>query len=135
MLEALLETGFKAVHHKDFDGEDRFVVALTACAKDNDAVLEKWRPKIIFAKSPDGEKAEMYRWSRLDVPEDIYLGLLPDREFTVLPDWYVDYDADEKDIKAYLKMIGDLSYRYVLYERIDETAEWCGHMSSVVGRF
>ncbi len=130
---ALADTGFLLVPMTEFDGEDRFFCAITSSSADNDLVWTKWRPKLIFAGCKDGVNSGIYSWQTLCCgKEEFLLGVLPEREFVIAPDWYLDYATQSDDLAAFLKMLADYSYRYLLAEIMDETAQWCGHMSSVV---
>jgi hypothetical protein len=133
LLEALAQTGFFVVAREEFDGEDKFFCAVTGSRADNDSLWVKWRPRIVFAAEREGLNSGLYSWREIDLGGDrLQLGVLPDREFTMPKDWHLAYGADPGDDRAYAKALSDVSYRYILLELMDETAEWCGHMSSVV---
>ena len=134
MLEALLDDGFIRMMPEEFDGEDRFVCALSKDRQGNDAVWTKWRPKLVFTYDKEGLNSEIYEWQQLDFGrEQMYLGVLSEKKFTVPEDWRLTYGTVDEG--AFYKVVADLAYRFMVAEVIDETAEWCGHMSSVVVNF
>lgn len=132
MMQALLDDGFIRLRPEEFDGEDRFVCALTNDAASNDSVWTKWRPKLIFTYSTEGINSEIYKWQQIDfADEKIQLGILSEKDFIVPEDWQLSYGENAD----FYKVVADLAYRFMVAEIIDETAEWCGHMSSVVVNF
>lgn len=136
IIEALLDDGFIKMPPEEFDGEDRFVCAVCKDAQSNDLVWTKWRPKMVFSYSNEGLNSEIYDWQQLDfADEKIQLGILSEKKFVVPENWWQQYGADENDAKVFYKVVADLTYRFMVAEVIDETAEWCGHMSSVVVNF
>ncbi len=50
-----------------------------------------------------------------------------------VPDWNLYSDQGEITREEQLKAAAGAVYRFLLEDVIRETAEWCGHMSSVVG--
>ncbi len=135
ILTALADDGFVPIPADDFDGEDRFSVAVTGDAGDNDRVWIKWRPQLIFSASKAGINSKLYNWHTYEVgAKKLFLGVLSDRPFVLPGDWYLDYRCSSDDSAVFLKALADYSYRYVLAEAMAENAEWCGHMSSVVHR-
>ncbi|MDR3349684.1 MAG: hypothetical protein LBO03_08870 [Acidaminococcales bacterium] len=134
MLDALCEAGFVEVLPEDFDGEDRFFCIVTKTSGDNDRLWVKWRPKLVFAYEREGNNSHLYTWREIILNGDrIHIGALFD-PLDIPDDWHVDYGARAGDMSLYAKVVADYSYRRILDELIEETAQWCGHMSSVVHR-
>ena len=49
------------------------------------------------------------------------------------PDWEAYHFGDQPARTEEIKAVAGSLYRYLLLDVFRETAEWCGHMSSVVG--
>lgn len=50
-----------------------------------------------------------------------------------VPDWNLYSNEGEISREEQIKAVAGAVYRFLLEDVIRETAEWCGHMSSVVG--
>lgn len=50
-----------------------------------------------------------------------------------VPDWQVHRSYGRLSREVQIKAVAGSVYRYLLEDVFRETAEWCGHMSSVVG--
>ncbi len=133
MLDALEDTGFISVLPKEFDFDDRFFCLVSSSKKDNDLIWIKHRPRIVFTYDKNGVNSHLYTWQEIVLKDkSIFLGTLSEIDLVLAKDWYLDYSTTADDEITYLKYIADVSYKYILAELIDETAQWCGHMSSVV---
>lgn len=133
LLKALIHTGFEVLQPEQFDGEDRFFCAISKDLTENNMLWEKWRPRMIFTNTPKGINEKLYNWQKFSIEkQDIFLGTLYERVFLIPPDWYLDYGTTKEDEDTFYKVLADYSYRYLFDELREETADWCGHMSSVV---
>ena len=135
MLAALMDDGFVKMQPQVFDGEDRFICAVCRDAQSNDLIWTQWRPRLIFSYNREGLNSKIYDWQQLNfAKETIWLGVLSEKAFVIPNDWQQQYSAEQEN-EVFYKVIADIAYRFLLAEQIDENAEWCGHMSSVVVNF
>lgn len=130
LLQAMTQTGFEVLTAEQFKGEDRFFCAVVKGLRENNMLWEKWRPRMIFSSTKEGIFSHLYTWK--EVEQGMFLGTLYERQFSLPSDWYLDYGVSIDDKDAFYKVLADYSYRYLLEEIREETADWCGHMSSVV---
>lgn len=130
LLQAMTQTGFEVLTAEQFKGEDRFFCAVVKGLRENNMLWEKWRPRMIFSSTKEGIFSHLYTWQ--EVEQGMFLGTLYERQFSLPSDWYLDYGVSIDDKDAFYKVLADYSYRYLLEEIREETADWCGHMSSVV---
>ena len=125
--------GFLSIDIAEFEFVDSFFIAITKNIVDNEIIWNKFNPGLIITKENTGSKASLYKWSDINIDnEKFFVGSLFDREFILVNDWFLDYGVDKFDSSLYHKAFAKNCYMYILAEVIDHTADWCGHMSSVV---
>jgi len=135
IADILQESSFVVLSAEEFEWVDRFFCSLTKDEEGNDNIWKELRPHLMISESKAGEKSYLYSWQEFQIAgKNFFIGTLSEREFIVPKEWYSAYGLTEPDERLYGKAVISYCYMYLLAELIDETAEWCGHMSSVVHR-
>lgn len=140
------DTSFKLVEAGTWDDqEQRPDIFLWHWSKEKDLPVREvlsLLPKLLVIISDRGDKITLAE-DLLDIyslqsfsGEDTGFTICSRLEGEVaVPDWDFYKNSSQDDItrEEQIKAAAGSIYRYLLEDVIRETAEWCGHMSSVVG--
>lgn len=139
---AWLEAGFKLVISEDeLEPEQSPDAVCWLCSQDNSVQFREVKyllPKVYIIicdqnSSPDAELPDVYEHHLFAAEEFRFTIGSRIQGRPAAPVWE-DYRTDGQfPSELQIKAVADSTYRFLLEDVFRETAEWCGHMSSVVG--
>lgn len=136
IAEKFIDTGFK-ICEQITTNNDSLVFDVAWLATEADCkILHSHPVRMVITENKNLLLPDQYYKYTCQINDwEFFIYSFSDQPFKLQEFWQISYQQFLKEEDFAVKVFADHIYHYLLSEKIKEVEEWCGHMSSVVGKF
>lgn len=134
LADKFIDTGFKVCEQITTNNDN---LVFDVAWLDRDCNILNMHPvRLVITENKNIIMPSQYHCSVCRIDDwEIFIYSFSERPFVLQQDWQNIYQQFLHEENFAIKIFADHVYRYLLAEKIQEVEDWCGHMSSVVGKF